>query len=264
MEYIKNVSELYVNEKLPLLFKGGFINFGFWGETSLVKDKLVDEDMIIANSQLYYAVFKKLNLNDTDRVLEVGSGHGAGGLLLHKAYDVQSVTCLDYIRSHIDLSIRKSKKLSTLQYIQGRAEELPFSKNSFDKIYTLEAFQHFNVWDSIAEFQKVLVKNGSLVICTFFAKNKKNFSDILQLLPRTTILSDNDDETNAALPDFLKILRIHGFSKITVEAIGNKVWYGFDKWVSQNEKAEWNRNWLIAYRKNLLDYYLITAELHKK
>lgn len=261
MEYIKNVNQLYSNQKLPLLFKGGYINFGFWPEAFLLKDHLSDSDMIMANSQLYQLVFNNLNFVYSDRVLEVGSGYGAGALLLREKYNIQHVTCVDYRKSHIDLSIQKNKKFPTLQYIHSKAEALPFLPRSFDKIYTIEAFQHFNVYQTITEFRRVLAKGGRLLICTFFSNRKENFYDILQLFPRPVILADTDNEVNAALPSVLKILKTSGFSKIEVAPLGKNIWNGFDKWVKQSGKAEWNNNWLIAYQKNLLDYYLITAEL---
>lgn len=260
IENIKNISQLYSNEKLPLLFKGGYINFGFWQEVSLLKRTLTDYDMVMASSQLYRIVFNNLELKSSDRVLEVGSGHGAGSRLLKENYKVSTMTCVDYLSSHIDFSIKQCRDRSTIQYIQGKAEALPFPPNSFDKIYTIEAFQHFNVRDALAEFQRVLAPKGRLAICTFFAHKKENFYDLLQLFPRPTILSDNDDEKNAALPEVLEILKEYGFSKIQIIPLGQNIWHGFDKWIRQSPKAEWNRNWLISYQKNFLDYYLIKAE----
>lgn len=260
IENIKNLNHLYSNEKLPLLFKGGYINFGFWQEASLSKSSLTDHDMLMANSQLYQIVFNNLELKSSDRVLEVGSGYGEGSRLLKKNYNVSTMTCVDYLASHIDFSIKQCKEYATIQYIQGKAEELPFCTDSFDKIYTIEAFQHFNVRNAIAEFQRVLATKGSLVICTFFAHKRENFYDLLQLFPRPTILSDNDDEKNAALPEVVEILKEYGFSKIQIIPLGKNIWNGFDKWIRQSPKAEWNKNWLIAYQKNFLDYYLIKSE----
>ncbi|NGX46871.1 MAG: hypothetical protein K1000chlam3_00238 [Chlamydiae bacterium] len=58
-----------------------------------------------------------------------------------------------------------------------------------------------------------------------------------------------------------QILEEAGFIDIHVEKIGRFVWDAFDKWISQGEFADtWNRNWLKAYHRNLLDYYIITAE----
>jgi hypothetical protein len=52
-----------------------------------------------------------------------------------------------------------------------------------------------------------------------------------------------------------------GFVAISTERIGDHVWPGWDKWLAQTEHRDrWPRNFLVAYRRGLLDYYLIVAE----
>jgi hypothetical protein len=44
------------------------------------------------------------------------------------------------------------------------------------------------------------------------------------------------------------------------ESIGERVWHGFDAWMAQTEfKGSWGRNWLKAYHRGLIDYFLVTA-----
>ena len=85
----------------------------------------------------------------------------------------------------------------------------------------------------------------------------------MHLLPRAAVLSDNDDEKDAALPDFLNVLETHSFVNIEVTDIGDKVWRGYDKWTRQNEPDIWDTNWRVAYEKNLLDYYIVKTNLRK-
>ncbi len=63
------------------------------------------------------------------------------------------------------------------------------------------------------------------------------------------------------LHPLLTLLEKTGFGKIKVKSIGDYVWKGFDKWISQGEYDEtWDRNWLKGYQSGYFDYYVITAE----
>ena len=79
-----NLIELYSGDDLEILFKGGFINFGYCDEARLQKKILTEEDAIEANKRLYDEVFKSLEFKQTDDVLEIGSGHGSGCAYLSK------------------------------------------------------------------------------------------------------------------------------------------------------------------------------------
>lgn len=257
-----NLTELYSGEDLEILFKGGFINFGYWDEKTLQKEVLTETDTVKANEQLYNKVFQCLDLVSTDDVLEVGSGHGSGCAYLSKLFNVHSITGIDYFQKHVEISQKRNHQLvsnNIVKYVQGKAENMPFDNNSFDKIYTIEAFQHFHVSEAIAEFFRVLKKGGKLVIATFFAANKEKFPEILSLLPKPAILSDFGDEENAALPECLQTLKKTGFVDVKTMDISEQVWKGYDKWVSQNEPGIWDKNWLVAYQKKLLNYYIIIA-----
>ncbi len=101
--------------------------------------------------------------------------------------------------------------------------------------------------------------NGKLVISTFFAKNKRCYEELITLLPRPAILSDSSKEIDA-LPEVLSLLDQHSFQTITLENISEYVWFGYDKWVKQNDPGIWDMNWKIAHEKKLIDYYILTAK----
>lgn len=256
-----NLLELYSGDDLENLFKGGFINFGYWNKETLSKTFLTEEDVIRANIRLYDEIFKQLKFEKTDNVLEVGSGYGSGSAYLSSLSCTHSVTGIDYFQKHVDISINRNSNLISrgcLKYIHGEAEKIPFDAETFDKLYTIEAFQHFNVTKSVSEFSRVLKKDGKFVISTFFVKDKQYMSDVLSLIPRPAVLSDFGDDGNAAIPDFLTILQKY-FREIEVKSIGEHVWAGYNKWVYQREPGIWDKNWLIAYNGGLLDYYIITG-----
>ena len=73
----KDINELYAGDDMDELFKGGFINFGYWDKGTLTKDHLSDEDVVKANKSLCRLVFDELDLKTDDKVLEVGCGFGS-------------------------------------------------------------------------------------------------------------------------------------------------------------------------------------------
>lgn len=255
----KNLSDLYSGTDLATLFKGNFINFGYWENVPITISTL---DVIEANKQLYHQVFKRLNPKERDTVLELGSGHGGGCVLFSNSYAVQSILGMDYLKRHIDHSINTHSSLveaKKIQFLQAAAESIPLPNESISKIYTVEAFQHFNASNAIPELKRILCPGGTLVISTFFAKNSLCFEDLLNLLPKPAILADSCNGEFASLPDILYLLKSNSFINIKLENIGQYVWQGYDVWVRQNDPCIWDTNWKIAYRKGLIDYYIITA-----
>lgn len=259
MIHPKNLTELYSGADLATLFKGNFINFGYW-ET--VPHIISTPDVIEANKQLYQQVFKRLNPQEQDTVLELGSGHGGGCVLFSNSYVVQSILGMDYLKEHIDHSINTHSSFveeKKIQFLQAAAESIPLPDGSISKIYTVEAFQHFNASSAIPELKRILCPGGTLVISTFFAKNSICFEELLNLLPKPAIVADSCNGEFASLPDILYLLKNNSFINIKLENIGQYVWQGYDVWVRQNDPCIWDTNWKIAYRKGLLDYYIITT-----
>lgn len=259
MLYPKNLFELYSGADLVTLFKGNFINFGYWETVPNVISPL---NVIEANKRLYHHVFKRLNPQQQDAIVELGSGHGGGCALLSTSHRVQSIVGIDYLKEHIDHSTNTHASLvenKKIQFLQGAAESIPLSDASISKIYTIEAFQHFNASKAIPELKRVLRPKGTLVISTFFAKNRLCFEKLLNLLPKPAILSDSCNGELASLPDVLHLLKSNSFNDINVENISPFVWPGYDAWVRQNDPCIWDTHWKVAYEEGLIDYYIITA-----
>lgn len=258
----KNLAELYADDVMDSLFKGGFLSFGYWDDV-LIRDEnvLTDEDYIGANVDLHEKVFETLDLQKTDDVLDVGSGYGGGSGLLSGSGLVNSVTGLDHFAAHVAKAQKRNQKLiktKNLHYVVGDVEKMPFADETFDKLYTIEAFQHFNLEKALKEFYRVLKKGGQVTICTFFINSSGYIPEVLTLIPKVAILPDFSGEEIAVLPNLVEYIKTM-FTNVKVSAIGNHVWKGYDKWVRQNESDIWDFNWLKSYERGLIDYYLVSA-----
>ncbi len=82
----KNLIELYSGNDLDTLFKGNFINFGYWENVPTI---ISEYDVITANKNLYQQVFQRLQLTDQDHVLELGSGHAEAVVLFYLHFILQ-------------------------------------------------------------------------------------------------------------------------------------------------------------------------------
>lgn len=244
------------------LFSGGFINFGYWEK--IKKDQPISESQRTESEKnLYRHVAKKIGISKEDKVLEVACGLGLGSSLILSEFSPTEIKAIDISNTQIERAktlnqkiIKKSKKLD---FQIGKAEKIPFQDQSFEKVFSIEAVQHFSSVESfIKESYRILKPKGKIAVATFFATDK-DAQKKASLLIKT--VNDGIDHL-IPISDVRKMLEDAGFKNIKIESIGKNVWQGFDKWVSQQSefKDTWNRNWYTAYQDNLVDYYEITAE----
>ena len=244
------------------LFSGSFINFGYWQDIAPGRHISVDE-RTESQANLYRAVLRRLEINPTDVVLEVGCGLGVGAALALREFGPSAVWGLDLSQDQIDRATRSNAELLAqrpdgLVLRQGSALALPYDDGEFDKCYSVEAAQHFeDLATFAAEAHRVLTPGGRLAVTTFFTPHPTAVHELRRLIE--TI--DSGIDVVLPIDSFRDDLLRAGFADIRVESLGDHVWRGFDAWMEQTEfKDGWGRNWLKAYDNGLLDYYLVTAD----
>ncbi len=111
---------------------------------------------------LAFDVNKKLQLNESERLLDVGCGSGL--LLSHLAQNCASIAGIDYAEA----MVKKAKTLLPQgEFHCGEANQLPFATNSFDKLLSYSIFHYFPseqyALDVINEMIRV-VKPGGMIL----------------------------------------------------------------------------------------------------
>ena len=99
----------------------------------------------------------------SDTVLEVAAGTCICGRSL--APFVERVTCLDMTTAMLAVGKAEAAKqrFLNMDFVQGDAEKLPFSDNSFDIVISCLAFHHFpNPKRCFSEMARVLKTGGKL------------------------------------------------------------------------------------------------------
>tara|TARA_B100001996_G_scaffold341299_1_gene295274 strand:- start:1833 stop:2669 length:837 start_codon:yes stop_codon:yes gene_type:complete len=111
--------------------------------------------------QLYYMNIKNVELNDRE-VLEVGSGRGGGASWIAKSMQPSSLTGVDFSGEAVSLCNNWYKNQNNLTFIEGNAEDLPFSDSSFDVVYNVESSHCYgNMSKFVEEAYRVLRDGGS-------------------------------------------------------------------------------------------------------
>ncbi len=255
-------AEIYGENDLSSIavFSGNFINFGYWQD--FTPGLISVEERTESQANLYRTVLRRLIIDPTDMALEIGCGIAAGTALALREFGPYAVYGLDLSPDQIDRATRVNAELLTqhpdrLILQRGSALALPYADETFDKCYSVEAAQHFEDLATFAsEVYRVLRPGGRLAVTTFFTPQAAADDELRKLIP--TI--DSGIDVVCPIDTFRNDLLVAGFADVRIENLGNHVWQGLDAWIEQTELRDgWGRNWLTAYQRGLIDYYLITA-----
>lgn len=243
------------------IFSGNYINFGYWQD--FTPGLISVDERTESQANLYRTILGRLTIDPTDVALEVGCGIAVGTALALREFDPRAVYGLDLSQDQIDRATRLNAELIAQQperlvLQQGSALELPYAGETFDKCYSVEAAQHFEDLTRFAsEAYRVVRPGGRLAVATFFTPHTTALDELRRLIE--TI--DSGIDVVLTIDSFRNNLVEAGFVSVQVDNLGQYVWRGFDAWIEQTEfKDSWGRNWLKAYHRGLIDYYLITAD----
>ncbi|MEU8964263.1 methyltransferase domain-containing protein [Streptomyces sp. NPDC048491] len=245
------------------LFGGGFINFGHW-EGADPDRPPNDADRVRSQRQMYRHVLATLAPTEGLRTLEVGCGLGAGAAVALEEYGFAHVTGMDIHPEQLARAERRNSPLlngssERLRFVRGAAESMPFDDGSFDRLYSIEAAQHFRDLGAFArEAARVLRPGGRAAVASFFVPDADPARpDRLAELLYTFATGLDVAHT---VPDLVDSLRDAGLTSVRATSIGASVWPGWDRWLATMwEPGTWPRNFLRAFDEGSLDYYTITA-----
>ncbi|MCU7826999.1 class I SAM-dependent methyltransferase [Kitasatospora sp. DSM 101779] len=246
------------------VFAGGFINFGHWQAIDLTRP-LDESDRIRSQQDLYRQVLRAAAPPDEPEILEVGCGLGVGCALVLGEYGRATVTGMDIHPeqlqrardTHADLLRREPERL---RFVRGAAERMPLEGGGFDAVISVEAAQHFpDVHAFAGEVSRVLRPGGRAAVASFFTvDDAPGRSEELAGLLDTFA---NGLDIARPVQRLADAFTGAGLAGVHVESIGRHVWPGWDLWLSRWWAPEtWPRNFLRAYERGILDYYLVTAE----
>jgi ubiquinone/menaquinone biosynthesis C-methylase UbiE len=103
------------------------------------------------------------DLHHSHAVLDIGCGPGAA--VRTAAGSVARAVGLDRSEAMIEIARRRSRRFSNVDFAVGGAEQLPFPDRTFDRVWTIHSFHH---WEDrahgLAESLRVLRPRSVLLI----------------------------------------------------------------------------------------------------
>jgi SAM-dependent methyltransferase len=146
------------------------------------------------------------------RVLDIGCGTGtlAGALSADYECEVHGVDASPEM-----LAVARAKALPRVEFIVGRAEDLPFADQTFDRAVMVSVVHHFERRRAFADACRVLRPDGRLVISN---ADPDGFAErwLLQLFPE---LLDRELARFPTAHDLEDDLRASGFDAIDVTRV---------------------------------------------
>ena len=133
--------------------------------------RLQQEDEIERYSiQLYSFVANQADIKGKN-ILEVGSGRGGGASFIARYLHPSSITGIDISKDAIELCL-KFYSISSLNFIVGDSENIPFADNSYDILINVESSHCYgDMKKFLSESYRVLKPGGFFLFCDFRTKS---------------------------------------------------------------------------------------------
>ena len=175
--------------------------------------RLISRIMIMGNSAEYDKIIPELNIQQNERIFEIGYGHGLGLDRISTDYDC-FVSGIDFSELMFNQASRRNRKHienNKAQLYLGDFLDSEMAPNQFDKIFCLNVIYF---WDKLDNpFSKILtlLKTGGL-LCMFMVHrdyiNKRKFTP-------------DDIFRKYTIEEVVEQLRIAGFKDISYLLIHN-------------------------------------------
>ena len=132
------------------------------------KQQISGEELDPIQHIWYETVFEEVCYYPAMTVLEVGCGRGAFAIMLATQCPQFKITALDFSQAAIDIAkARANKANSNVTFVQGDAQNLPFSDGAFDLVISCECMEHVPEPRAMAaEFYRVLRPGGHFCLTT--------------------------------------------------------------------------------------------------
>ena len=141
------------------------MNYGYAPQAHEAPLPLHPEDEVNRYSiQLYHYLVSIPEISGKE-MLEVGSGRGGGANYINKYLQPRKITGLDIAHNAVKLANEKHTAVG-LTFVQGNAEKLPFSDESFDVVINVESCHAYGSVPAFLKEVKRVLRPGGYFLCT--------------------------------------------------------------------------------------------------
>ncbi|MEA5001984.1 MAG: methyltransferase domain-containing protein [Christensenella sp.] len=165
--------------------------------------------------------FSKIDIRDTDTVLDVGCGGGKALKLLSKRALHGKLYGIDYSETSVDCACKENKsdvQSGKMMIVHGSVSDMPFESDFFDVITSVESYYFWpDLSKDLKEVLRVLKPDGMLLIVAEMydhAQQSEKDKQIVQMLG----MHNNTPE------EFRDMLRQAGYQNVQVEENNEHGW----------------------------------------
>ncbi len=231
----KDVVNLYdsLSDLMKITTGGDMLNFGYWDKATSIP--------LEAQKNMCTIFGKMAKLASNQHIIDVGSGMSSPAIQWYSDYHPAELTCVNINFKQLQNSIKninksidiKNNNANHFNFLNSTATQLPFEKESVDRVVALESAQHFKpIQNFISESYRILKKNGLLAMA-IPVMIEKHISPMMKL----GLLSMTWSSEHYTI-DFIKsLLKKEGFKEIDSKKIGSNVYEPLAKYYSENRDS---------------------------
>lgn len=154
-----------------------------------------DEDVSIEEASI--AMIKRMvrllpRIKKSTKFLDLGSGYGGAARFIAETYEC-SITCVNISETQNEINNKLNKEAGLdekITVVKANFEELPFQRDSFDMVWSQDAFLHSDHKDLIFREVSRVINNEGRFIFTDFIKNEDSPKEVLQPILERLQLKD--------------------------------------------------------------------------
>ena len=154
----------------------------------------------------------RLELTGTERVLEMGAGHGWASVLVKRSFPECYVVASDLVPAALHFCVKYEQilDLSINEKWAFNCRDIPFADNTFDRIFTMAAFHHFgdkhDFSGALDEMVRILKPNGKITL--LYEPSAPTFLyGLMNRIVNSRRIEDDVDE------DILVVFDLKGYSE---------------------------------------------------
>jgi ubiquinone/menaquinone biosynthesis C-methylase UbiE len=156
-----------------------------------------------------------MNIQPTDRILDLGCGTGWASRRLARIANAGEVVGLDVADEMLHRAEEASSEFNNIRYVWGSAENIPALDSLFTKVLSVESFYYYADQNkALRELKRVMAPEGQLfILINLYKDNHYSLRWVGELKVPVQALSE---------AEYISLLERHGFRNVEAHRIPDR------------------------------------------